>query len=211
MVVQYEEELCRPGKEGTGPSAALQQLGRADLPPDYSCLVTLRTLPHPSHLDPSSPDAPTSSAMSDHMLVGSLRKAPSTQRTSQQQLEQSQSEAQTHAQPDGIDAVALWQVTTHPGQGQGQEPLPQEGQLTLRLCHVFEASAGTPTCVVPFNGSGFQLILGDADGGIQLMSANITEREARLVTVRSLPSALKSPGASLLVSIPTSWFHSTAL
>ena len=130
--------------------------------------------------------------MSHHMLVGSLMKAPSAD--PQQLQSQSHTRAQTHAQPGCINAVALWQVEMPQGQGQTQQPLLQEGQPSLRLCHEFQHSAEGPTCVVPVNGPGFQLLLGDADGGIQLMSAHITEQEARLVTVRSLPSAVHSSG-----------------
>ena len=195
ICAKHDLGLCRPGKEGTAPTAALQHLGQVDLPTDYPCLGTLWALPHPSPLDQSSPGAPPSNAVSGHishhMLVGSLMKAPSAD---QQLQSQSRVQAQTHAQPN-INAVALWQVKMPQGQGQTQQPLPREGQPSLRLCHVFQHSAEGPTCVVPVNAAGFQLMLGNADGGIQLMSAHISEQEARLVTVRSLPSAMNSSGA----------------
>ena len=189
--------LHRPGKGETTPTAALHRLGYAELPTDYPYLCTLRTLPHPSPGDPFSPRVPHPSAksgyMSHHMLVGSLTKAPSV---NQQQLQsQSRTQAQTHALPECIDSVALWQVKVPQGQGQMQQTLPQDNQPSLRLCHVFQHSAVGPTCAVPVNGAGFQLMLGDANGGIQLMSAHLTEQEARLVTVRSLPSMMGSSGA----------------
>lgn len=185
--------MCRPGKEGTAPTASLQHVGQADLPKDYPCLSSLRTFPHPSPLGPRLPSSSaTSGHMSHHLLVGSLMKATSAD---QQQLQsQSCTQAQTHAHTERIDAVALWQVKMPHGQGPGQQPLPQEGQPSLRLCHVFQHSAEGPTCVVPANGTGFHLMLGDANGSIQLMSAHITEQEAQLVTVRSLPSTINSSG-----------------
>lgn len=197
LILQHDNGLYRPGKEGTAPTVALQHLGQADLPTDYPCLGTLQILPHPSPTDPSSPGVPhpsaVSSHLSHHMLVGSLKKAPSGD---QQQLQpQSRTQAQTYPQPDCIDAVALWQVKMPQGQGSIQQPSPQEGQPSLRLCHVFQHKAGGPTCVVAVHGAGFQLMLGDADGGVQLMTAHITEQEAQLVTVRSLPSAMISSGA----------------
>ena len=199
-ILQHDHDLCRPGKEGTAPTVALQHLGQADLPKDYPCLSSLRTLPHPSPLGPSPSRVPPSSTASGHMshdmLVGSLMKASGADH--QQLQSQSRTQAQTYAHPECIDAVALWQVKLPHRQGQGQQPLPQEGQPSLRLCHVFQHSAEGPTCVVPLNGTGFQLMLGDADGGIQLMSALITEQEAQLVTVRSLPSVMNSSGKYII-------------
>lgn len=201
---------CRRDKEGTCPSTDLQRLGQADLNPNYLSLVTLRTLPDPLQPHLSLPGVATSSNISNHasshMLVGALRKA-SIQLVSQQQLE-SQPQADMHAQAEGIDAVALWQVTLHPGQGQAPQPSSQEAtQLSLRLCHEFEHSTGGPSCVVPVQAAGFQLLVGDCGGGIQLMSTDTTQQQARLVTVTSLPSALKQlPGVCLLIStVASNW------
>ena len=110
---------------------------------------------------------------------------------------QSQSQAQTEHLAAQVDALALWEVTLSGGDDQPQQPSPQ-GQILLKLCADVSASGTKATCAAPANAAGLHLVLGDTDGVIQLMAAEVMAQEDKLVTLQRLQAETTSNGMYLL-------------
>lgn len=110
---------------------------------------------------------------------------------------QPQPDLQSQLHSANLDAAAFWEVTLPQGQSNTQQP-SRQGQLKLMLCHDLQHSSSRITCAIPVSGAGFQLMLGTSQGGIQLVKAETTDQDTKLVTVRELKGADQSAGTNFL-------------